>query len=251
MSTTEHEAHHRSIDHDVEIRVKNFRNATIVALCNFTILIILVGMFWFYIQVVPPSVPIPFPMRWIYIVVLYFHTVSRNAWLIHIICAIARTHISEIEDASRSRTRDLETRTTDFEDWILANFCVISGLSTIALVGWYWVEVIKLTARLTFFWTCTGAGLWLLFRLFKGTIRFYRRAKTLKHEQPSGFLISVIARRLFNKLEQFLLGGTLEKFLGPWSILSEIPNSVLCVIGFQIGRGPLFGELPRYQKSIA
>jgi hypothetical protein len=47
---------------------------------------------------------------------------------------MARTHTLKFEDANPSRTRNLETLTIDFEDWILANFCVVAGLSTIGFV---------------------------------------------------------------------------------------------------------------------
>jgi hypothetical protein len=36
--------------------------------------------------------------------------------------------MSEIKKERRSRNQDSGTRTTNVEDWILANFCVIVGL---------------------------------------------------------------------------------------------------------------------------
>jgi hypothetical protein len=242
MSTAEDETYHHSIDHDVEIRVRNFRIFTIAALRNFTILIILVGIFWVYIEAIPSTIPMPFPVRWICIVCLYLDTIARNAWLIRIIDAIARIHMSKIEDENRSRNRDLGTRTTDLEDWILANFCAIASLSTIGFVAWYWMKVITLTGRSVFYWTFTMAGLCLLFWLFKRTIHFYRKAKGLKHEEVWGFLIGVNVLQLYNKFEQLKADGALGQFLDAGRLFSEVPKFLLYVVGFHIGRGPLFGE---------
>ena len=50
-----------------------------------------------------------------------------------------------VEKDKSLRDQDLGTRTTDLEDWMLANFCVIVGLATIDFVVRYWVEVIELT----------------------------------------------------------------------------------------------------------
>mgnify|MGYP007098520103 CR=1 FL=1 len=116
MSTANHETNRPPVDQDVEIRIINFRNFTIAALVNFTVLIILVGMLWFWIEAVPSTIPVPFPLCWVGIVCLYFGTIARNASLFQIIGAIASYHMSEIEDETRSRNRDLGTRTIDLED---------------------------------------------------------------------------------------------------------------------------------------
>lgn len=237
MPTTKHENHHPSIDRDVEIRARKLRLRMIVALCNFSVLIILLGIFWLYIRAIPSSMP--FPMRWICIVCLYLETIAKNAWLIQIIDAIGRKHMSKLEDENRSRNRDLMTRTADLEDWILATCCVIAGLSTTGFVAWYWTEVIKLTAQSVFYWTCTMAGLCLLFWLFECAIKFYRKTKGLQHEDAWGLLICVNVLEFYNKFEAY---GVLGRFADAVCLLLELPKALFYIMGFYIGRGSLFGK---------
>lgn len=241
MSTTKHETNRPQVDHDVEIRIKNFRNFMIVALCNFTSLIFLVGTLWVYIKVVPSTIPMPFPLRWACIMCLYIGTIVENAFFFRII-TMTRIHMSEILDENRPRTQDLGARTTNLEDWILANFCVIVGLSTMGFVAWYWIEVITLTVRSFFYWICTMCGLWWLFWLLRQTTRFYRKVKGIKHEEAWGILVTVNVLQLYNKFEGFKAKGVLGQLLDAARFPFEVLKALVDIAGFQIGRGPLFGE---------
>lgn len=213
MSTPMHETNRPPVDHDVEIRIRDFRHFTVAALCNFTVLIVLMGVLWFWIKAVASTFFMPFPLRWACIVFLYLDTIAKNAWLFQSIIAITRIHMSEINDEKRSRNRDLGARTTNLEDWILANFCVIVGLSTIGFVARYWIEVIKLTARSFFYWTCTMGGLCSLFWLLKWTIRFYRKVKGVKHEEAWGILVGVNILRSITDSKDLRLKVCLGNFL--------------------------------------
>ncbi|ORY15244.1 hypothetical protein BCR34DRAFT_612202 [Clohesyomyces aquaticus] len=64
MSTAKHETNRPLVDYDVEIRIRDFGNFTIAALCDFTVLILLVGILWFWTKAVPSTIPMPFPLRW-------------------------------------------------------------------------------------------------------------------------------------------------------------------------------------------
>jgi hypothetical protein len=242
MSTAKHETNRPPIDHDVETRIRNFGNLTIAALGNFTVLVILAGMLWIWIEVVPSTLPMPISLRWACIVLLYLGTIARNAWFFQIVIATTRVRISEIEDEKSSRNRDLGTRTTNLEDWILANFCVIVGLSTIGFVARYWIEVIKLTLRTFFYWTCTMGGLCLLFWLLKRTIRFYWEVKGIEHEEAWGTLVGVSVLRFYEKFAGLKAKGVLGQFLDAGRVPFEILKFLLDTVGFRIGRGPLFGE---------
>ncbi|PVH90065.1 hypothetical protein DM02DRAFT_685936, partial [Periconia macrospinosa] len=157
--------------------------------------------------------------------------------------------MSKIEHENCSRSRDLGTRTTDLEDWILANFCVIAGLSTIGFVAWYWMKVIKLAVWSVLYWTHMMTGLCLLFWLFKRAIHFYRKRKGLKFREAWGFLIVVNVLQLYNNFEQLKADGTLGKFLEASRLFSEALKFPLYVPGFIIGRGPLFDYLPDEWKA--
>jgi hypothetical protein len=183
MSTTKPETKRHPVDHDIEIRIRDFRNLTIAALGNIITLTIHVGTLWFWIKVVPSTVSMSFYLRWPLIVFLYLGTIAKNASHFQNINAITRLHMSSIEDEKRSRNPDVETRTINLEDWILANFCAIGGLSTIGFVAWYLIEIIKLTVPSFFYWACTMGGLCSLFWLLKWIIRFYRKVKGIKHEE--------------------------------------------------------------------
>jgi hypothetical protein len=238
MSITKHEINRPQIDHDFEIRIRNFRHLTIAALGNFTVLIVLVAPLWLFIKAVPSHVP----LRWACILGTYLGTMAEKAWLFNIIIAMTRVRISEIENEQRSRNRDLGTRTTDFEDWILANFCVIVGMSTIGFVAWYWIEIIALTFRSFFDWTCTTAALCSLFWLLEKTIRFYCDIKGVEHEEAWGILVGVSVLRLYDRFEELKAQGVLGHFLDVGRLPFELLKSLLDIVGFHIGRGPLFGE---------
>ena len=150
--------------------------------------------------------------------------------------------MSKLEDEKRSRNRGLGKRTANLEDWILANFCVIVGLSTISFMGWYWIEVIALTVRAFFYWTCTMVGLYLLFWLLKRTIRFYRKENRVKLEETWGLLVGISVLRLYEKFDGLHADGVLGLFLAAGRLPFEYLKFPLDIAGFQIGRGPLFGE---------
>jgi hypothetical protein len=242
MSTAKHETNRPPINHDVDIRIKNFGNLTIEALGNITVLIVLVGMLWFWIEFVPSTPAMPFSLRWACIVVLYLGTISENALFFRIVIATTRVRISEIEVEKRSGNRDLGTHTTDLEDWILANFCAVVGLSTMGFVAEYWIKVIMLTCQTFFYWTCTMGGLFSLYWLLKRTIRLYWEAKGVKHEEAWGILVGVNVIRLYDKFEGLKTAGVLGVLLDACRIPFECLKFLLDVIGFNIGRGPLFGE---------
>lgn len=241
MSTAECETNRPPVGHDIEIRIRNFRNFTIVALSNFTVLIVLVGMLWFWIKALPSTIPMPSPLRWACIICLYLSAIARHLWLFQCIIALTRIHRSEIEEEKRSRHRDLGARTADLEDWILANFCVIVGLSTVWFVAWYWVDVITLTARSFFHWTCTMGGLFSLLRLFRWVIRFYRKVKGIKNEEAWRILVGVNISRFYNHFEGLKARGVLGLLLDAGRLPFVILNFLLDAVGFQIGRGPLLG----------
>ncbi|KAF2446708.1 hypothetical protein P171DRAFT_383495, partial [Karstenula rhodostoma CBS 690.94] len=239
MSTPKHEPNRPPVDQDIEIRIRDFGNFTIAALCNFTVLVVHVGMLWFSTKAVPSTIPMPFPLRWACIVCLYLK--ARNTWLFQSIIAIKRTKMSDIEHEKRSRNRNSGSHSTNLEDWILANFCIIVGLSTIGFVAWYWVEVIALTIWLFLYWTCTMGGLCSLFWLLKRTIRFYQKVKAVKHE-AWGIIVGVYVSRFSAKFEMVEANGVLGQFLDFVSIPFLILQFLLDKIGFYIGRGPLSGE---------
>jgi hypothetical protein len=194
MSATAHETNPPPIDHDVEIRIKNFRNFTAAALRNFTVLIFFVVTFWVCTRVVPFTISMPFLSRWTCILCLYLGVMVRIALFFRTINKIANRYMPAVEKDKNLRDQDLGTCTTDLEDWMLANFCVIVGLTTIGFVVRYWVEVIELTFSSFFYWICAMGGLLLLFQLLKQTLRYYRGVKGLKHEEAWGILISVNAQ---------------------------------------------------------
>ncbi|KAF1997449.1 hypothetical protein P154DRAFT_578870 [Amniculicola lignicola CBS 123094] len=247
-----------STDHDVEIRIRDFRNFTIAALRNFAILIVLVGMLWLCTQAVPSTIPmpillrwlwskavpsaipIPFLFRWAFIVCLYLGFIAKNALLFQTIIVITRTHMSDIEEENRSQNRDLGTRTTNLEDWILANFCIISVLSTTGFVTWYWIKVIALTVQTFSSWIYTMGRLYSLFWLLKRTARFYQEAKGVKHKEAWGILTGVSVLRFNNKFE----GPKAKRVLG-----RHLNTGRIDVTGPNIGRGPLFDRLPDEWKA--
>jgi hypothetical protein len=153
--------------------------------------------------------------------------------------------MSEIKKERRSHNRGSGTRTANLEDWILANFCVIVGLSTIGFVVWNCIEVIALTVRSLSHWTCTMGGLCLLFWLIKRAIHFYQKVKGVKHEEAWGILIGVNVLRFYNQFEGLKAKGVLGLFLDASRVPFELLDSLLYIVGFRLGRGPLFG------KSIA
>ncbi len=75
-----------------------------------------------------------------------------------------------------------------------------------------------------------------------GTIRFYRKAKGLKHEEAWGILIVANVLRLYNKFEELMADGSLGQLIIVTRLLLDLPKTMLYVVGFHIGRGPLFGE---------
>jgi hypothetical protein len=157
--------------------------------------------------------------------------------------AMAGKHyILELEGNRRPLNQDLGVRTADLEDWILANFCVIAGLSTIGFVVRYWYQVIALTFQSFFYWTCTMSGLWLLFCLLKRAMSYYRKVKGLKQEDAWGVLISVNVLRFYNRFEgchaDRVSGLLLDACRVPFEMLKFLVN----VVGFHVGNGPLFGK---------
>ncbi|KAF1952772.1 hypothetical protein CC80DRAFT_421714 [Byssothecium circinans] len=138
--------------------------------------------------------------------------------------------MSEIEDEKRSRNRDLGTRTTNLEDWILANFCVTVGLSTMGFVAWYWIEIITLTFRTFFYWTCT-------------------MVKGVKHDEAWATLVCAIVLRVYGKFEGLKAKGVLGQFLDVGRLPFEFLKFLLHTVGFRIGSGPLFDRLPDEWKA--
>ncbi|KAH3976342.1 hypothetical protein HBH69_086330 [Parastagonospora nodorum] len=257
MSSTKPKSNRHPSAHNAELRLWNFGVFSIVALCDYTILIIFVGTFWFWIQAIPATVPMPFPMRWACIVAFWLEKISKNAFFFKIITALAAQCISKIEDENHSRDYDLATRTTNLEDWILANFCVIAGLSSIGLTAEYWRRVLSLMARflmkiitlgiwMSFCWALTIGGLFSLFWFIKWTIRRYRKAKGIEQDEAWRFLIAGSAIRMYNLSQGPKADRVLEKVLEVSDLLFQgmtaLPKFWLDIIGFHIGRGPLFKE---------
>ncbi|RMZ67730.1 Zinc finger transcription factor ace1 [Pyrenophora seminiperda CCB06] len=237
MPTTKHETNRPPVKHNVEIRIRNFKNFTITALCNFTVLIVLVGIFWFWVNAIPSTAPIPFHLRWPCIMCLYLGTIARTPpWLLQAIIFIRTEHMSKIDN-------------TNFEDWVLANFCVTVSLTTMGFVGWYWKEIIALTIRSFFYWTCTMICLCLLFWIINRTIQFYREFKGMKHQNAWGILIGVNLLRFYEKFEGVKIEGTIGLFLDFCRAPFEVLKFCLDIVGFQLGRGPLFDRLPEELKA--
>ncbi|RYN75874.1 hypothetical protein AA0120_g11790 [Alternaria tenuissima] len=271
MSTSRHETNRRSVGHDVEMRIERFKNYTIIALINFTTFIAFAGPLWICIRVVPsttftpPTVStpftlpftlpfnfsslMPFALRWICIITLYLGCIQKN-WLFFNTIAMAGTHyILELEGNKRPQNQDLGVRTNDFEDWILANFCVIAGLSTIGFVVRYWYQVIALTLQSFFYWTCTMSGLWLLLCLLKRAMSYYRKVKGLKHEDAWGVLISVNVLRFYNRFEGCHADGVPGLLLDAGRVPFELLKFLVNSIGFKLGSGSLFDRLPGDWKA--
>ncbi|KAH9871553.1 hypothetical protein J1614_005808 [Plenodomus biglobosus] len=177
MSAAKHETNRPPVDHDVEIRMRNFGNFTIAALRKFAILVLLVRTLLLCVKAVPSTMPMPYPLRWACIVSLYLSIIARYARPFQFIIAMTRIHMSEIEDKKCSSNQGFGTRTTNLEDWILANFCVIVGMLTTDFVARYWIEVIALTLRSFFYWSCTMVCLCSLFWLLKWTIPFTGKSR--------------------------------------------------------------------------
>jgi hypothetical protein len=242
MSTAKHETNCPSVDHDVEKRIKNFGYLTIVALCNITVLIFLVGPLWMLVTASPSIIPMPFNLHCVCIGFVYLAIIAKNEMVLRILIGMREIFLSEIEDEKHSRNRDLATRITKLEDWILAYFCVIVVLSTIGFVGWYWITIITLTFRAFFYWACTMGGLCLLFWMLKRTIRFYRKVKGINYEEAWGMLVGLSIVRFYDKFEGLKAKGVLGQLLDIGRLPFEILKFLLDTAGFHIGRGPLFGE---------
>jgi branched-subunit amino acid ABC-type transport system permease component len=209
MSTAKDETNCPPADQNVERRIKNFRNLTITALCNITVLILLVVPLWMSIPAFPFTYSMSFPLRWVCIVFVYLEFIFKNAKILRILTSIGEVFRSESEREDRSPNPDLGTRITNLEDWMLANFCVIVGLATIYFVGQYWIDVISLTVRTFFYWVCTMGGLCLLFWLLKRTIRFYRKVKGLHHDEAWAMLVGITITRFYDKFEGLNANGVL------------------------------------------
>jgi hypothetical protein len=257
MSSTKPEFNRHPSAYNAELRLRNFRIFSIVALCHYTVLIILVGTLWFCIQAIPVTIPMPLPMRWVCIVILWLEMTSKIALPLKIIIDLAAQHTSKMDDENRSRDYDLVTRTTNLEDWILANFCVIAGLSSIGLTAEYWRRVLSIMARflmktmalgiwISFCWTLTIGGLFSLFWFIKWTIRRYRKAKGIEQDEAWRFLITASVIRMYNISQGPKADRVLEKVLEASDLLFQaltgLPKLLLNMIGFQIGRGPLFSK---------
>ncbi|KAH4085474.1 hypothetical protein HBH98_130390 [Parastagonospora nodorum] len=264
MSSTKPKSNRHPSAYNAELRLSNFGVFSIVALRDYTILIIFVGTFWFWIQAIPATVPIPFPMRWACIVAFWLETISKNAFFFKIITALAAQCISKIEDENHSRDCDLATRTTNLEDWILANFCVIAGLSSIGLTAQYWRRVLSLMVQflmniitlgiwMSFCWTLIIGGLLSLFWFIKWTIRRYRKAKGIEQDEAWRFLIAGSAIRMYNISQGPKADRVLEQVLEVSDFmfqgLTALPKFWLDIIGFHIGRGPFFNRLPDGWKA--
>jgi hypothetical protein len=241
MSAARHETNRLPINHDVDIRIRNFGNLTIEALGNFTVLIAHVGILWFWMTTVSSTLDMPFPLLWACILVLYLGTIAKNVLFFRIVIAITRVRISENEDEKRSWNRDLGPHTTNLEDWILANFCVVVGFSTMGFVAWYWIEVITLTCQTFFYWTCTMSGLCSLYWLLKPTIRLYREVKGVKHEEAWVALVGGNVLRFYDRFKGLKAKDVLGVLLDAGCIPFECLKFMLDIAGFNIGRGPLFG----------
>lgn len=242
MPAAKHEANRRPVSHNVEARIEDFRIFVVLALRNISILFILVCLLWSCIEIVPstlstPSplrwiiaVPstlsIPFPLRWALIAVIYLGILARNAEPFILILGMTQKHIDDMEDKKRSQDQDLGRHTTSLEDWFLAHFCIVAALSTIGFVAWYWMKVIALTGRTFFYWTCTMAGLFLLFWLIKRAIRFYKDAKGVKNEQLWSILIAVNVLRVYEKFQGLKAKGVFEELLDVVR-LPAVPNNGL------------------------
>jgi hypothetical protein len=242
MSTATNETNRPPVDHDIEIRIRRFRNSTVMALRNSIVLIVLVLMLWFYTNVIPSTVPIPVPLRWACIVCLYLSSIGSHTWLFHVFIAVTRMCMSEIENDKRPQNHDLETRLTNHEDWILANFCVMASLSTIGFVVWYWIKILTFTVRSIFYWTCTTLGLCLLLWLLKRALRFYRKAKKVEYKEAGGILVGVNITQIYKRFQWIEAGGVPGQLLALGRIPFELLEFLLDSVGFQLGRGPLFGE---------
>lgn len=165
--------------------------------------------------------------------------------LLHIIIYLTMRHIPEIEEDNHPRDLSPSARTTDVEDWILANVCVIAVLTTISFTAGYWLEVLRLTLGCIFYWMCSMAGLGLLVWLFGQGFRFYRYLKNFRKEEICGvMLIGPNIIRLLADYEwltsETLLGALREGAL----VVSRLDmmKFLLDLIGYTIGSGPLFGE---------
>jgi hypothetical protein len=260
MSSTKHKTNRSPVDYDIEIRIKAFRNYTIEALWNLAALIVLVGPLCLWIKTapstihvpilvrwaipatVPVSFPVPSPLRWSLIAVLYFGTMTQNPSLVLVIRIIRMNIIANIEEREHPRTQDLGMRTTNFEDRILAYFCVLICLTTFGFVGRYWLQVIDLTIRSFLYWICTMGILGKLFWLFKRAMRFYRNVKGIKHEEAWGLLISVNILRYYEKFEGLKVRGRLELLVAVVRSPFEMLKFWVEITGYLIGRGPLFGK---------
>lgn len=242
MSAAKHETNCPPVDQDIERRIRNFRNLTIAALCNITVLVYLVGPLWVTIKAVPSTNSVSFPLRWGVIVLVYLSIIAQNAKALRSFIFLSAKFMSELDDEERSRNPDLGTCITNLEDWMLANFCVIVSLSTIGFVGKYWIDIITLTVRAFFYWACTVGGLCLLFWLLEQTIRFYRKVKGVNHEEAWSMLVVVSILRFYDRFEGFKAKGVLGHLLDLGRLPFEMLKFMLDVIGFHIGRGPLFGE---------
>ncbi|CAN9431196.1 unnamed protein product [Alternaria alternata] len=163
---------------------------------------------------------------------------------------MAGTHyILELEGNKRPQNQDLGVRTNDFEDWILANFCVIAGLSTIGFVVRYWYQVIALTLQSFFYWTCTMSGLWLLLCLLKRAMSYYRKVKGLKHEGAWGVLISVNVLRFYNRFEGCHADGVPGLLLDAGRVPFELLKFLVNSIGFKLGKRKRIHEILTIKKN--
>jgi hypothetical protein len=242
MSATKHKTSCPPTDQYVERRIQKFKNLTISALCNITVLVYLFGPLWAWIKAVPSTNSVPYLLRWGAIVLLYLGTIAESAKGLQIFILISAKFMRELDNEEQSRNPDLRTRITNLEDWMLANFCVIVGLLTIGFVGKYWIDIITLTVRALFYWACTMGGLCLLFWLLKQTIRFYRKIKGINQEEAWGMLVGVSILRFYDRFEGLKAGGVLGHLLDLGRLPFEWLKFMLDVAGFHIGRGPLFGE---------
>jgi hypothetical protein len=236
MSNAKHETTRREADSDVEIRIREFRSHVIAALRNIITIAVLVETLLFWIEYSPSPSWMP---RWACIAVLSLVTGIKEASSLQPAFVMLRNINSAGRDSERSRNHDLATRITLFEDWTFAHFCVVASLLTVNAVATYCVIVIGLSFRSLFDWICTMCALCLVYWLFRGTLRLYRKVKGTKSEEATGVLIGVNILRVYSKFDgvetRFVLGSLAR---APFEVL----KFWLDIIGFQIGRGPLFGK---------
>lgn len=237
MPTPDREADGPRFDNDVEERIENFKRFFLGAIFDWTLLLFLGGALWLSIDLFQ-SLSVPTPLRWAMVILSFFEITTKKSGLTRIFIRWRVSLFDEIESKNRLRNRNLGTRITDLEDWLLANVCAVVCLSTIGFVAWYWSQVIMLTIRGLFYWAIVMVGLCGLLWGCVRAMRFYRKVKRVQDERPLSIaLIIICIFRLYYKF-----GGVFGYFFDAIDMLVDAIKGGFLLISISIGGGPLFGE---------